>query len=745
MFGDHQDETAATAKIRIKKALQAYRLEGLHPAFLALYVVESRLPLSIMRRKGRTRSARQVFWLPDPSTSRPFPQGASPQWMCQVSSPVTAAGPLPNCTGFPIEPNGTLLASIYGNPIALSRRDWEAKRAMNANRFLKSSGDCAIGYVFVTAAAQGANRPAPRAALTLPTLRRTSDCVESAVCIRGRTQPHMIKSKLKHIVREAARQAHVQGQLPSDAFPEVEIEEPKNEAHGDFSTNLAMIMARVQKMPPRKIAEILQARLQDAADWILKTDIAGPGFINFFIAPGAWGPVLEAIHAANDQYGASTMGQGRKVQVEFVSSNPTGPLHVGHGRGAAVGDSVARILAFSGYDVQREYYINDSGRQIRTLGLSVLLRYRALFGEAVDFPDTCYQGDYIVDMARDMKAQHGDGLMTQAKDDAITTCARYAAGLIIEGIRQDLVNFGVSFDQWFSEQSLYDSGRVDACIAALREKQQVYEKDGALWFKSTAFGDEKDRVVVRNNGITTYFASDIAYHQEKFERGFDTVIDVWGADHHGYIPRMKAAVAASGTNPDQFQVILVQLVNLLRSGEPVAMSTRAGEFVTLQDVVKEVGRDAARFLFLTRHYDSTLDFDLEVAKQKSNDNPVYYVQYVHARIASICRKAAIAVTDDETLDPNVLATLTTPEDVQMIKQLSRYPDIIAASARFREPHRVTFYLMTLAGAFHSYYNRQRVLTDDPMATKGRLYLVTAVQKVIRNGLALLGVSAPERM
>ena len=555
----------------------------------------------------------------------------------------------------------------------------------------------------------------------------------------------MIKSTLKQIVREAAQRAHAEGHLPSDDFPDVEIEEPKNETHGDFSTNLAMIMAKVQKMAPRKIAEILQPYLEAAAAWIRQTDIAGPGFINFFIAPDAWGPVLTTIHAANDRYGASTVGEGRKIQVEFVSSNPTGPLHVGHGRGAAVGDSVARILAFSGYDVQREYYINDSGRQIRTLGLSVLLRYRALFGETVDFPETCYQGDYIIEMARALKEQQGDRLLSQSEGKAVTACARYAAGLIIEGIRQDLLDFGVSFDQWFSEQSLYDSGRVDSCIATLRQKKQVYEKDRALWFKSTDFGDEKDRVVVRNNGITTYFASDIAYHQEKFERGFDRVIDVWGADHHGYIPRMKAAVAASGVNPENFQVILVQLVNLLRGGAPVAMSTRAGEFVTLQDVVNEVGSDAARFLFLTRHYDSPLDFDLEVAKQKSNDNPVYYVQYVHARIASICRKAEIDLPEGAPLDPQALAALTDPEDVRLIKQLNRYPDIVQTSARFMEPHRVTFYLMTLAGAFHSYYNRQRVLTDDPITTKGRLYLVTAVQKVIRNGLALLGVSAPEHM
>jgi arginyl-tRNA synthetase len=555
----------------------------------------------------------------------------------------------------------------------------------------------------------------------------------------------MMKSKLAHIVREAARRAHADGRLPSGVLPEFDIEEPKNDAHGDFSTNLAMIMARTQKMAPRKIAEILQSDLEGAADWILKIEIAGPGFINFFIAPEAWAPVLESIHIADDRYGAATLGQGRKIQVEFVSSNPTGPLHVGHGRGAAVGDSVARILSFSGYEVQREYYINDSGRQIRTLGLSVLLRYRALFGEKVDFPETCYQGDYIVDLARALRERDGRQLLDRSEDEAVAVCARYAAGVIIEGIRQDLLDFGIRFDQWFSEQSLYDSGRVEDCIAHLRARDQVYEKDGALWFRTSAFGDEKDRVVVRNNGITTYFASDIAYHQEKFERGFDRVIDVWGADHHGYIPRMKAAVAASGTDPDRFQVILVQLVNLLRGGTPVAMSTRAGEFVTLQDVVTEVGRDAARFLFLTRHYDSALDFDLEVAKQKSNDNPVYYVQYVHARIASIRRKAAIDLEAGAALDPQSLATLTSPEDVELIKHLNRFPDIVEAGARFMEPHRVTFYLMTLAGAFHSYYNRQRVLTDDPIATRGRLYLVAAVQIVIRNGLALLGVSAPERM
>ncbi len=555
-----------------------------------------------------------------------------------------------------------------------------------------------------------------------------------------------MKDRIRYLLADAARKAHQAGALPSDVFPGIEIEEPKIEAHGDYATNFAMVMAKNQKMAPRRIAEILTAHLDGAEDLIAETAIAGPGFINFHIQPAAWAPLLKAIPAAGQRFGAADIGQGRKVQVEFVSSNPTGPLHVGHGRGAAVGDAVANILAFCGYDVQREYYINDSGRQIRTLGLSVLLRYKALLGQAVDFPEDCYQGAYIRELARELHDRHGETLLAQEEEAALMSSARFAAEKIIAGIRQDLIDFGVTFDQWFSEQSLYDSGRVAACIQSFRDTGQVYEKEGALWFKTTAGGDEKDRVVVRGDGRTTYFASDIAYHQEKFERGFERVIDVWGADHHGYIPRIKASVASAGIDPDRFEVILVQLVNLLRGGAPVAMSTRAGEFVTLQDVVNEVGRDAARFIFLTRHYANPLDFDLEVAKQKSNDNPVYYVQYVHARIASIRRKAAnMPAGPVDDADPAGLACLDTPEDVALIKHLVRYPAVVTAAARQMEPHRITFYLMNLAGAFHSYYNKQRVLVDDPVTSHGRLYLVTAVQTVIRNGLTLLGVSAPERM
>jgi arginyl-tRNA synthetase len=554
-----------------------------------------------------------------------------------------------------------------------------------------------------------------------------------------------MKRKIKKLITNAALAAHHNGDLASSEIPDAEVEEPKAQAHGEFSTNIAMVMASRQKMPPRKIAEAIIDHLKDPDGIIAKTEIAGPGFINFFLEKSAWHPVLRKIHDANDRYGSSDIGKGRKIQVEFVSSNPTGPLHIGHGRGAAVGDTVANILSFCGYDVQREYYINDSGRQIRTLGQSVFLRYKQLHGHSIEFPDECYQGAYINEIAAEIKAQKGDILFTRPEDDAVLICARYAAEKILNGIRLDLNSFGVAFDYWFSEQSLYDSGRVDTIINEFRNQGIIYEKEDALWFKTSEFGDEKDRVVVTHDGRTTYFASDIAYHQDKYERGFQRVIDVWGADHHGYIPRMKAAIEACGHKRDQFDVILVQLVNLLRGGEPVAMSTRAGEFETLGDVVNEVGRDAARFIFLTRHHESALDFDLELAKQKTNDNPVYYVQYVHARISSIVRKAKERGKNNTAWDDTAIALLVAPEEIDLIKTLARYPEVIRSSAQTMEPHRITFYLMNLASAFHTYYNKHRVLVNDPRVRCGRLNLVLAVQKVIRNGLTLLGVSAPEQM
>ena len=554
-----------------------------------------------------------------------------------------------------------------------------------------------------------------------------------------------MKQKIKNLIIDAITCAYEKGDFSEKSVPEIEVEVPKIISHGDFSTNIAMVTASIQKMPPRKIAETILKYIKDPDRILAKTQIAGPGFINFFINTLSWHSILRKIHQEDMGYGASNIGNGKKIQVEFVSSNPTGPLHVGHGRGAAVGDSVANILRFCGYDVQKEYYINDSGRQINTLGISVYLRYRELMGENIQFPDECYQGDYILDYAKEIIELKGKTLFDQDEEQSIFFCAHFAAERIIIDIRKDLMDFGVEFDNWFSEQSLYDTGKVNAVIEDFKEKNIIYEKDGALWFKTTNFGDEKDRVVVRKNGQTTYFASDIAYHMDKFERGFHRVIDVWGADHHGYIPRVTGAIEASGLNRDRFNVILVQLVNLLREGEPVAMSTRAGEFVTLNEVVKEVGREAARFIFLTRHYDSPLDFDLELAKKKTNDNPVFYVQYVHARISSISRKSREIGLDELEWDEAATEMLQEPEEINLIKAMTRYPEVVEDSAKYMEPHRITFYLMDLASSFHTYYNKHRVLSDDPLQSKGRLYLVLAIQKVIRNGLSLLGVSAPDRM
>ena len=570
-----------------------------------------------------------------------------------------------------------------------------------------------------------------------------------------------MKNKISQLVGGAARTAYEQGGLPSPVLPQYEIEEPKADAHGDFSTNIAMVMASVQKMQPRRIAETIIRHLSDPEKIVLKTEIAGPGFINFFINPSSWHDTLRTIHDADTRYGASEMGKGQKIQVEFVSSNPTGPLHVGHGRGAAVGDSLANILSFCGYDVEKEYYINDSGRQIKTLGRSVFLRLKELLGEQGPFPEDCYQGDYIRKLAgrltshKDPVSENsgenlgdhtgGTGLNLEDEAEAMGVCARFAAERILAGMRRDLESFRVTFDNWFSEQSLYDSGKVDAVITAFRNRRMIYEKDGALWFKSKDLGDEKDRVVVKKDGETTYFASDIAYHQDKFDRGFDRIINVWGADHHGYIQRIAASIEASGHNRDRFDVILVHLVDLLRDGNPVAMSTRAGEFITLRDVIDEVGSDAARFIFLTRHHESPLEFDLAVAKKRTNENPVYYVQYVHARISSIVRKARERGAGDIVWNDKTISKLTAPEEIQLIKVMARFPETVKSSAETMEPHRITYYLMNLASTFHAYYNKHRVLTDDPGMTLGRLYLVTAIQKIIRNGLTLLGVSAPSKM
>ncbi|HBN27055.1 MAG TPA: arginine--tRNA ligase [Desulfobacteraceae bacterium] len=553
-----------------------------------------------------------------------------------------------------------------------------------------------------------------------------------------------MKQKIMNLVLGAVKNAWEKGELSPADLPDILVEEPKVVFQGDFSTNIAMIMASKQKMAPRKIAEIIVGSLDDSEGIVEKIEVAGPGFINFYINNSAWHQILHKIHDEDSRYGATHIGKGQKIQVEFVSANPTGPLHVGHGRGAAVGDSMANILQFCGYNVQREYYVNDSGRQIKKLGMSVFLRYKESFGADLPFPDDCYQGEYICTIALQIKEFKKDSLLYLPEDEAILYCAEYAAKTVLSEIKEDLDSFGITFDNWFSEQSLYDSGKVDSALAYFEKKGIIYKKDGALWFKTMDFGDEKDRVVVRQNGLTTYFASDIAYHYDKFDRGFDGVIDVWGADHHGYVSRIEASIEASGRNRDAFNVILVQLVNLLRGGKPVAMSTRSGEFVRLKAVIEEVGPDAARFIFLTRHYDSPLDFDLELASKKTNENPVYYVQYVHARICSIMRKAEDGKTE-EILADDAVKLLQEPEEINLIKAMERYPEVVESGARLMEPHRIAFYLINLASCFHTYYNKHRVLTEDPLVTKGRLYLILAVKKVIRSGLILLGVSAPEKM
>lgn len=554
-----------------------------------------------------------------------------------------------------------------------------------------------------------------------------------------------MKQRLRQYIGEALQACFDQQQLHSGMIPEINLEVPAHAEHGDFSTNVAMAMARAEKKAPRKIAETIVAALGEGGGMWSRVEIAGPGFINFYLTPRCWFGVLDEVVRQGDLFGRTHTGNGRKVQVEFVSANPTGPLHIGHGRGAATGDAVAAVLGAAGYEVQREYYINDAGNQMLTLGRSLLLRYRELLGESIEFPTDCYQGVYVIDLAREVLESEGERLRDLPEEEALRFFANYGGDKIRAGIDEDLAAFGVRFDNWYSEQSLYDRQEVERGIALLKERGLTYEKDGAIWFRTTDYGDDKDRVLIRSNGATTYFASDVAYHKEKFERGFDTVIDVWGADHHGYVPRMKAVLAGLDRNPEDLQIILVQLVNLLRGGQQVAMSTRSGEFVTLREVIDEVGRDACRFFFLMRRSDSQLDFDLDLAKKQSTENPVYYVQYAHARVCSINRNAedqGVAMPELGEVD---FDCLTLEDELALTKLLSRYPEVVDGAAEHFEPHRVVFYLQELAARFHSYYNKGRVLVDDPDVSRARLYLVNCVRTVLHNALVLLGVSAPERM
>ncbi|WP_041720249.1 arginine--tRNA ligase [Pseudodesulfovibrio piezophilus] len=520
------------------------------------------------------------------------------------------------------------------------------------------------------------------------------------------------------------------------------IEPPKDKKFGDMSVNVAMMLAKQAKKAPRAIAEDIVAAME--GDLLIDSiEIAGPGFLNFTFAPSFWHETVGVIRDAGKAYGTSDLGAGTRVQVEYVSANPTGPLHIGHGRGAALGDSLVRIMEMAGYDVEAEYYINDAGRQMLILGGSIYYRAKQLSGQDVAEPEDFYKGEYIKDIAADFMKITPD-LLSMDETEAVAACTAYGKDVILEGIKEDLAAFGVRHDIWFSEKSLVEEGRVDETFADLTASGMGYEADGAYWFKSTELGDDKDRVLRKSNGDTTYFASDIAYHDNKFKRGFDLVVDIWGADHHGYVPRMMAACEALGKKGG-LHVILVNLVNLLRDGEPVAMSTRAGQFETLKDVVDEVGADASRFMFLSRKSDSKLDFDLELVKQKSMDNPVYYVQYAHARICSLNVKAAEAGTAAAAVSAESLMLLDTEYDLAMLKLLDQYPDFVEAAARSQAPHMISMYLQELASALHRYYSNCHVLSAEKEVASSRLMLLDCVAGVVASGLGLLGVSAPESM
>lgn len=524
------------------------------------------------------------------------------------------------------------------------------------------------------------------------------------------------------------------------------IESPKGNHNCDLAANVAMVLAKEAHCPPRELAARLAAELPQHSAAIAAVDIAGPGFLNVTFTPDFWHQTVLDIEHAAENFGSVTLGAGRKTQVEFVSANPTGPLHIGHGRGAAVGDSLARLLRFAGFDVSTEYYVNDAGRQMRLLGFSVWMRAKELHGESIEIPKDFYRGDYIIDLAREVLALHPD-LLECSEAAGQDICFEYAMQSILAGIKQDLQDFRVEHQVWFSEKTLVEHGAVEETFARLKKSGLAFEQDNALWFATTTLGDDKDRVLKKSDGTLTYFASDIAYHDDKYQRGFDVLIDVWGADHHGYIPRMRAAVSALGRAPESFDVVLIQLVNLLANGKPISMSTRAGTFETLADVVKEVGVDAARFMFLSRKSDSPLDFDLELVKQRTMDNPVYYVQYAHARICAVLRRATergLTLSDAVTLAE--LAPLRTAEDMALLRMIERFDDEIYAAASALAAHHVSHYLMELASVLHSYYAKHQVIqNDDPKLTIARLALLRSVAQVLRNGLTLLGVSAPDTM
>lgn len=531
------------------------------------------------------------------------------------------------------------------------------------------------------------------------------------------------------------------------AWPsKLSIEPPKDKKFGDLAINVAMVLAKESGQNPRELAGRFAEALKKKDSQIVNIEIAGPGFLNITYSENFWQDTLPIILALGEDFGSSQSGRGKKVQVEFVSANPTGPLHIGHGRGAAIGDSTARVLSFAGYDVETEYYVNDAGKQMRILGLSVWLRALELKGRPVTWPEDWYRGEYIIDIAREVLKKE-PGLLEKTEDEAQDICFEYAMNDILNGIKADLKTFRVNHQRWFSERTLVDDGSVDRAFELMRERGYVYEHEGATWFKATELGDEKDRVLRKSDGSLTYFASDIAYHSNKYGRGFEWLVDVWGADHHGYIPRMRAAVDALGKPRESFEVILVQLVNLMENGKQISMSTRAGKFETLADVVNEVGVDAARFMFLSRKSDSPLDFDLELVKQRSMDNPVYYVQYAHARICAIKRRAAEANLELTKENSGEYSRyLLNRLELELLRKADAFTEVVSSSAAALAPHHISYYLMELARELHSYYAAVQVLSEpDTNIVKARLELLTGIGQVLKNGLALLGVEAPESM
>ncbi|WP_423767614.1 arginine--tRNA ligase [Acidaminococcus provencensis] len=550
-----------------------------------------------------------------------------------------------------------------------------------------------------------------------------------------------MKKVLAEAVIAAVQKAIQAGKLPQGDLVPVVLTVPPQKAFGDFATNFALQAARNLHCAPRVIAGAIQEFLDCPS--VEKVEVAGPGFLNFFLKEDWLSAALRNILAQGENYGNLPAKAGEKIQIEYVSANPTGPLHVGHGRGAAVGSALAILMKAAGYDVSQEYYINDAGNQMHNLAASVNARYLELYNIPCEFPENGYHGEDIVVTAKRIQKKYGDSFIHMPEAERLEKFQSIAKDEKLAALREDLEAFNCHFDVWFSEQSLHDAHKIEEAVAELEKKGYIYEKDGAKWFRSTDFGDDKDRVVIRDNGVSTYFAADIAYHRNKYERGFDRLINLWGADHHGYIPRVKAAMQALGYDPSHLEILILQMVSLYRNGELVKMSKRTGKSVTLNELIEEVGTDAARFFFIMRSMDSQLDFDLTLATEHSNDNPVYYVQYAHARICSILRQMA---DEKITLDPNAdLSVLKEPIEIDLIKKLNDYTELIDTAALERAPHKIAHYTYELAGMFHSFYNQCRVLGVDPALQQARLALITAVGNTLRHGLKILGVSAPEHM